>query len=183
MKRILALALAFVLALSLAACGGGNSGGSSTTPPADSGTTATPPTDSSTPPASQGGNDGGSNALFEIPQDQIKTYNNGDGTDIALALSEIPSGIFKGVGELESAYVMLSKYGIYKYDVILKFNVKSGVDAAKSLTDFYKSIGATVEEKDSELYHYAVTFEDWGVSTEVVSGSDYVNLQLNVVKQ
>jgi hypothetical protein len=142
------------------------------------------PSGSSTPGTSQGANNnGGGNALFDIPQDQIKTYNNGDGTDLALVLSEIPSGIFKGVGELNSAYIMLSKYGEYKYDVILKFNVKSGVDAAKALTDFYKSIGATVEEKDSELYHYAVTFEDWGVSTEVVSGSDYVNLQLNVVKK
>jgi hypothetical protein len=57
MKRTLAIALALVLALSLAACSGGNStpsGGSSTTPPSNSTTT--------TPPASQNGNNNGDNA-------------------------------------------------------------------------------------------------------------------------
>jgi ABC-type glycerol-3-phosphate transport system substrate-binding protein len=53
MKKIITIALALVLVLSLAACGGNsNSGGSSTTPPANSGNNST-----STPPASQGGNE------------------------------------------------------------------------------------------------------------------------------
>jgi uncharacterized lipoprotein YehR (DUF1307 family) len=56
MKKVITLALALMLALSLAACGGNsdNGGGSTTTPPSNSGTT-TPP--SNTPSTSQGGNE------------------------------------------------------------------------------------------------------------------------------
>ncbi|MDR0840486.1 MAG: hypothetical protein LBN26_03770 [Christensenellaceae bacterium] len=51
MKKIIALALALMLALSLAACGGNsNNGGGSSTPPATS-------DNNTTPPASQGGNE------------------------------------------------------------------------------------------------------------------------------
>jgi hypothetical protein len=148
----------------MTACGGGSKQNQATTPAN---------TEQVTPSKSDG--------LFDIPKDKIRTYNTE--ADLALALTEIPSEIFKGIGELSSAYIMLSKYGVFKYDVILKFKVKSGKEAAKALTDYYKSIGASVEEKNSEVYHYAVTFEDWGTSTEVVSGTDYVNLQLNVVKK
>jgi hypothetical protein len=49
MKKIITIALALVLVLSLAACGGNSSGGgSSTTPPATSDNSTTPPANSST---------------------------------------------------------------------------------------------------------------------------------------
>lgn len=123
-------------------------------------------------------------ALFDIPKEKVQTYNTGDGTDLNLALKEIPSEIFKGVGELTSVYIMLSKYGIYKYDVILKFKAKSGMEAAKELADYYKSIGATVEQsaKTETSVNYKAKFGDWGESTEINGYSTYLNVQLNVVK-
>lgn len=123
--------------------------------------------------------------LFEIPKDKIDAYHTGDGTDLNLAFSEIPAEVFKGVGELNSAHIMLSKYGVFKYDVILKFKVKSGKDAAKELADYYKSIGATVEELSGTETSagYKVKFGDWGESVEVKGYSAYLDVQLNVVKK
>ncbi|MDR0840527.1 MAG: hypothetical protein LBN26_03975, partial [Christensenellaceae bacterium] len=76
MKRTLAIALALVLALSLAACSGGNSGNTggnnSTTPPANS-TTTTPPAD--TAPNDNGGDTktvAGYLAQFGLTEDDIK---------------------------------------------------------------------------------------------------------------
>jgi hypothetical protein len=86
MKRTLAIALALVLALSLAACSGGNStpsGGSSTTPPANS-TTTTPPADNTpsggneTTPNDNGGDTStvaGYLAQFGLTEDDIKPEN------------------------------------------------------------------------------------------------------------
>jgi hypothetical protein len=84
MKKVLALTLALVLALSLVACGGGNSGNtggnSSTTPPANSGTTTTPPADN-TPDSTPNNNGGDTNtvagylAQFGLTEDDIKPEN------------------------------------------------------------------------------------------------------------
>jgi hypothetical protein len=124
-----------------------------------------------------------SDGLFDIPKDKILVTSN---LDKAVALDEIPSQIFKGVGELNSADVMSNNFGEFKYSVVLKFDVSSYEKALKTLLDYYRSIGATVEETGNKYNPYSVKFP-WGESVEVKAneseGRNYVNLQFSVVKK
>jgi hypothetical protein len=99
-----------------------------------------------------------SDGLFDISKDKIMITSN---LDKAVALDEIPSQIFKGVGELNSANVMSNNFGDYKYSVVLHFDVLSYEKALKTLLDYYRSIGATVEETGNKYNPYAVKFP-WG---------------------
>jgi hypothetical protein len=169
MKKIVLLALALVLALSLVACGGNtdtpSGGGNSTTPPA----------------SNNGGNT--NDSLFDISKSDVTMLTSSLDKDAVFA--EIPADMFKGIGTLNSAEISADTISDYKYVVVLKFYVKSDENAVKTLMDFYKSKGATVEETGNTYNPYSVKF-DWGESTEVkfgtFEGKGYVDLQFSVVK-
>jgi hypothetical protein len=129
--------------------------------------------------------DEGSNSddLFDIKTEQITT--NLDNKTAVLA--EIPKEMFKGVGKVNTAYVWANTVSDrFKYIVVFSFDVKSGEKAAKTLVDYYRSAGATVEETGNKYNPYSVVF-DWGESTEITFGSfegqDHVNVQFSVVKE
>ena len=183
MKKLLALALVMVLALSLlTACGGG--GGNSSTPSGGNNSTSTPPA-SNTPSTTPSGNDtpGGNNngttndSLFDIPKDEV----SGD----EAAIAEIPDEMFKGVGKL--SYCMVMSSGAlegYKYTLSINLTTSDGKGEAalETLIDYYKSIGATVEEVNEALTKYNVKF-DYAQSVSVSATSSGIQLQFSVVKK
>jgi len=138
-----------------------------------------------TPSASQGANNSktANDNLIDIPKDKIRF---GSSLNENAVLAEIPAAIFKGVGTVYSVDVMTDNYSSFKYTVVLKFYVNSSDNAVKALMDYYKSVGAKVEETGNRYNPYSVVF-DWGESTEVSFGSpgdgDYVNVQFGVVKK
>ena len=121
--------------------------------------------------------------LFDIPADQI-TF--GSSLDKSAVLAEIPKEMFKGVGKVNSVEVWANSIGSFKYNVVLKFHVKSNENSVKALIDYYRSIGATVEETGNKYNPYSVKFE-WGEATEIKFGSfegqDYVDMQFGVVQK
>jgi hypothetical protein len=128
----------------------------------------------------QAENKGGINDnLFDIPADQIRVGQN-------VSVAEIPKEMFKGVGKVNSVDVWAISFGSFKYNVVLKFQVKSNENAVKTLMNYYKSVGATVEETGNTYNPYSVVFE-WGEATEVrfgtFEGEDFVNVQFGVVKK
>jgi len=171
-KTFLTIAILAIVALALAGCTGkkdtSGSSGNSTTQSASRGAGNTP----------SGNND----SLFDIPKNEIRISDNLD-KDVVLA--EIPTAMFKGVGTVYSVDVWANNIGSFKYITVLKFNVKSNENAVKNLMDYYRSVGANVEETGNRYNPYSVVFE-WGESTEIDFGSsegqDYVNLQFSVVK-
>ena len=117
--------------------------------------------------------------MFDVSADQITVGQN-------VSLAEIPKEMFKGVGKVNSVEVWANSFGDFKYNVVLKFHVKSNENSVKALIDYYRSIGAIVEETGNRYNPYTVKFE-WGEATEIKFGSfegqDYVDMQFGVVKK
>ena len=142
-------------------------------------------------PSSTSGNSnnvGNNDNLFDISKDKITISAN---LDEAQVFSEIPTEFFKGVGELrgtgaDSSGIFRYQFSGWKYSVQFRFHVKSGENAAKTLVDYYKSIGGTVREIGLRSNFAEVTF-DWGESVEIAyssfEGQDSVRVQFNVVKE
>lgn len=169
-KKRLFLVIAIIAVLALVGCSGKKDTSSS----------------SNTSGSSQSGavNADGNDRLFDITKNQITSSL----PDKDAALAEIPAELFKGIGKLTgSAGAAVFNNSVddnYKYTVQFKFDVDSGEDAAKTLMDYYESIGGTVTKTGSR--YYDVTF-DWGKSVEIMhssfEGQDYMNLQFSVVKE
>ena len=126
------------------------------------------------------------NSLFDIPKEKIIVDAKLDKNTV---FAEIPAEFFKGVGELAgtgAAAIFNNTLGIWKYSIQLRFYVKSGEDSAKTLIDYYKSIGGTVREIGLKSNFAEVTFS-WGESVEIAWGSfegqDSVRVQFNAVKE
>lgn len=120
--------------------------------------------------------------LYDIPHDKIIF---GSSLDRTAVLAEIPAEMFKGIGELNTANVWADNISSYKYTVVLKFDVNSNENAFETLSDFYKSKGATVEATGNRYNPYSIKFS-WGESTEVklgrFEGQDSLSMQFSVVK-
>jgi hypothetical protein len=168
MKRIFVLIIALLaVGLALAGCSGkkeassGNSGNNNVT-------------------QTQSGNN---DNLFDVPQNEIMVTSSLNRDTV---LAEIPAAIFKGAGTVNSVDIWADTISSYKYTVVLKYYVKSNENAVKTLMDYYKSVGATVEETGNRYNPYSVKFE-WGESTEIKFGSfegqDYVDMQFGVVRK
>jgi hypothetical protein len=164
MKKILILALALVLALSLAACGSTDNGGNNST----------------SPPASQGGSN--TSGIIDIPKEDIM-ISGIDGDKDAI-IAEIPAELLKGVGE--SDFSMISTTGVltgYKYTLAINLDTEEGKADAEleKLMNYYKSIGGTVTEASELLNNYDVKF-DYAESVSVSALSSSIQLQFSVVK-
>ena len=126
---------------------------------------------------------GNNDSLFDISNNEISVTSSLNKDTV---LSEIPVEFFKGVGRVNSVDIWADTISSFKYVVVLKFYVNSNQNAVKVLMDYYKSIGATVEETGNRYNPYSVNFE-WGEATEVkfdsFEGQDYVDLQFSVVKK
>jgi len=125
-------------------------------------------------------------SLFDIPKEKIIVDAKLDKNTV---FAEIPAEFFKGVGELAgtgAAAIFNNTLSIWKYSIQLRFYVKSGEDAAKTLTEYYKSIGGTVREIGNKSNFAEVTFS-WGESVEIAwssfEGQDSVRVQFNAVKE
>ena len=173
LRSMAVFAIVAVLALVLAGCSGKkDTGGVSSTPGGGSANSNVPQTPS-------GNNDN----LFDVSKNDIMVTSS---LNKDAVLAEIPTAIFKGVGSVNSVDVWADTIGSFKYTVVLKYYVKSNENAVKALMDYYRSVGATVEETGNRYNPYSVVF-DWGEATEVKFGSfegkDYVDLQFGVVKK
>jgi hypothetical protein len=151
MKKLFALMLALVLALSLAACGEKDN---NSTPSGNGGNGTT------TPSTSQGGNNNVSAKLTDIKDDQISTEKLGipvDGSDRTAMLAKIPAEIKKGIGTIKTAIIKPEGDG---YMLSFEFSVSSE-DDYKAMKDYYKSLGCTVTNDDDMLKNFMADFS-WG---------------------
>ena len=163
MKKSFALALTLALALCLFACGAAD---------------GKPGAPEGTPPASQGADSKPSGgALYDITGEDLNVLADSERNAV---LAEIPSEIFKGIGELKYCNITTSYDENYKYTVAIQVRESGEADLVK-LVEYYRSIGGAVEETGNKFNPYAVTF-DWGESVEVKAYEDSLSLQFNVVK-
>jgi len=129
------------------------------------------------------GGSGLNNNLFNIPKGEIRFGSNVDRDTV---LAEIPVEFLKGVGKIDTVDVWKDTITDFKYVVTFDFTVKSAEDAVKILMDYYRSVGATVEETGNRFNPYSVKFS-WGESTEISAssfeGREYIKAQFSVVKK
>ena len=122
-------------------------------------------------------------SLFDISKNDIMVTSSLNKDTV---LAEIPTQMLKGIGKVNSVDIWADTIGNFKYVLVLKFYVNSNENAVKILMDYYKSIGANVEETGNRYNPYSVTFE-WGESTEIKFGSfegqDYIDMQFGVVQK
>lgn len=153
MKKISALALALMMALSLAACGGNEEtpSGSGTTDPSTSQQHGSTPDDGKT----------GSNELFDVTDGQI-TVNDG------MNAADIPAVMKKGIGTLKSDGFKYKKInaalaGTYSAEInIALFDVTE--EDYNTLLAYYEAEGGAAEEDPFMKGSYEVVF-DWGKLT------------------
>ena len=171
MKKVLAIALALTMVLSLAACGGkddpkpsGNSG--SDTPPASS-----QQTDPGTNEPDNKGGEQSSDDIFDIADTDIRAYASDltttlTGDEAATLIAKIPAEIKKGVGELGKGLCTIAPSTSGNgYTFGASFIVPKGseVDYYTKLTDYYKTLEGTVTDETVMGEHRFFEMEfSWG---------------------
>jgi hypothetical protein len=159
MKKIIALALALVLALPLASCGGKDN---NSTPSGNGGNRNTPGTSQGGNDTTPGGNETTSNGeLYAISDDQIIAYEVSladftqkkiEGEARAKMIAAIPAEMKKGIGKLQSADVQENTATGEGYIISFIFT-EATVGDYRKLCEYYKSLGGTItaELPDKQL--------------------------------
>lgn len=176
MKKVLAIALALAMVLSLVACGGGKDDPkpSGSTDPGTSQQTQQPsntPDPGTDQPDNQGGGQS-SGDVFDIADGDIRVYASDltttlTGGEAAEVIAKIPAEIKKGVGELGKGLCNiapdLSGDGSYNFGASFLVPKGSEVDYYTKLTDYYKTLDGTVTDETVMGDHYFFEMEfSWG---------------------
>ncbi|MDR0964212.1 MAG: hypothetical protein LBM60_06325 [Clostridium sp.] len=180
MKKISVLALAFLLTLSLVACGNKDTekpnSGNNTPPPSSQSGNDTPT------PSSQSGNTNNPSGIIDIPHEDISMIGLDDDKEAILA--EIPAEFLKGVGE--SGFSQISNIGVlegYKYSLLINLTTAEdqGPAELEKLMDYYRSIGGTVTDATYAFDDYDIKF-DYAESTSCTAMSSSIVLSFSIVK-
>lgn len=146
MKKLFAILLAGVMIFSLVACG----------------TNDKPSGNEDNPGASQSGenNDDNGAALIDIADTDIRVFSSDymtllTGDEAAAQKAKIPAEVKKAVGELAAGLCSMTpdytNNGTFKFGATFYLSKDSYEEGWKTLTDYYKSLGGTVELDEKVL--------------------------------
>ncbi len=117
--------------------------------------------------------------MTTVPREKINTSSTAWTTpeERDAVIAEIPAEMFKVFGEVDDCRISKSNTPGYKYTLAIRVNNPDGKAAVEKQLEYYKSIGATINEENKEL------ILDYAKSVELVGYSSFYNIMFNVVKQ